>query len=275
MEPLIKKIPGNKRKGIKLLIISGAHGNELTPIHAAMKFTENVAVFMGVKHVTVMLGVNMSGLKSHTREMTSSSTMDLNRVLSNEPTVDSIELLKEQIESHDMIIDIHSSPSCTEFALIDIDEYAHSMKKWCDLANLKCAFRYSSSNTIKRYCLEKGKPALTLEVNKLDTIDYKSSKRCVDILSKLVSLAKFVTLNQAPPTFPEIQEIKTYTEGLLSFHLKNGDEIKIGTTLFSLIDLNGTLVHTELSQVEGYVVCEPSQHYISRGEYVMLIQPNY
>jgi len=274
MEPLIKKIPGNKRKGIKLLIISGAHGNELTPIHAAMKLTE-IRMFMGVRHVTVMLGVNMSGLKSHTREMTSSNTMDLNRVLSNEPTVDSIELLKEQIESHDMIIDIHSSPSCTEFALIDIDEYAHSMKKWCDLANLKCAFRYSSSNTIKRYCLEKGKPALTLEVNKLDMIDYKSSKRCVDILAKLVSLANLVSINEEPPTFPEIQEIKTYKEGLLSFHLNNGDEIKIGTSLFNIVDLNGTLIHTEISQVEGYVVCEPSQQYVNRGEYVMLVQPKY
>lgn len=72
-------------------------------------------------------------------------------------------------------------------------------------------------------------PVITLELNMLDMIGYDSSKKCVNIPNKLVLLSPLVKINKSYPNFNQIQEIKSYKDGIMKYHLTNDDNILIGT----------------------------------------------
>ena len=91
MKRIIEKIKGGDKKGKKVLIIAGVHGDELTPIYTLSYMLKNKLFNIDkVKSITVMNGINSSGIKSTTREISSNNTTDLNRMLSTESKVDMI-----------------------------------------------------------------------------------------------------------------------------------------------------------------------------------------
>jgi predicted deacylase len=280
MKTLIKQLKGKNKAGKKILIIAGVHGDEITPVYMLAKMLKDNDFDHNLKNVnsiTIINGLNISGLKGKVRDVVSNSTQDLNRILSNDPEENCIELLKEYIKKNDVIIDIHSSPTCTEFALVDIDEYTQLVSDWCKKADVSCAFRYSGANTIKRYCLENGKLAVTLEINKMNVVDkisvFKSSKMIVKLIdaSVDVNLLKSVLTETIKP----MVEIKTYYTGLIETDLKNGDIINLGVILYTVLNFEGELISkVKASKSDcGLILCEPNNHFITRGDTLFLIQP--
>lgn len=277
MKTVVKKIKGNNKKGKRILIIAGVHGEELTPVYCLSVFSKQYIdiVKQDFKSMTIINGVNMDGLKQGTRDIPNNSTSDLNRMFISESRTDSFNLLKEHIEENDIVIDVHSSPSCTDFALIDIDEYMSSMKEWCNKSSVTAAFRYSGADTIKRYCLDMGKPALTIELNKLNVIDYASAKNGAEILTRLIlRSANYAKIEKKEPGYvKELVEIKTHVSGIVDYHVKNGEHFKEGDTLYSILDLDLNIIYDYNVSFDGFVVCEPTKQFAKRGDTLYLTQP--
>jgi predicted deacylase len=279
MKTLIKKIKGKNKKGKNILIIAGVHGEEVTPVYSLSIFLRQYVevVKQDFKSITVINGINMDGLKHGTRDVPNNSTSDLNRMFVYETKTNALSLLKEHIEESDIVIDVHSSPSCMDFALIDIDEYMNSMKGWCDKSSVPAAFRYSGADTIKRYCLDMGKPALTIELNKLNVIDYASAKNGAEILTRLILRSKdYAKIEKKEPGYvKELVEIKTYVAGIVDYHLKNGQHFSAGDTLYSIQDLELNIIHDYVANFDGFVVCEPTRQFAKRGDTLYLTQPKW
>jgi predicted deacylase len=277
MRPLIKKIEGKNNFGKKILIIAGVHGNELTPVFAVGEMIRT-STFEELSDkfskITFINGLNISGLRNNTREIFSDSSQDINRMLSNETSIEYIEILKEHIEDSDVVIDIHSSPTCANFALIDIDEYAESIMDWCVESDIKCAFRYSGASTIKRYCLEKNKLSVTLELNRMNTIDKNSANDCIKMVRRLIEKSNNFNLKKCEPKISEpMRELKTYQEGIINNYRKNGDYISEGSVVAEVFDFSMDKIGEIKAETSGWVVCQPSNDYVKRGDVIMLIQP--
>lgn len=274
MKTLTKTYKGENEKGKNVLIIAGVHGNEITPIYTlASMIKNNLFNLSKINKLTILNGINITGIKNCERDMVENDTQDLNRIFTNETKINSVKLLKDKIKENDIVIDIHSSESCIEFALIDIDEYTNSIKSWCEKSKLLCAFRYSNTNTIKRYCLEKGKPSITFEINKLKLIDFDSAEETFYLINNLLDNVDF-TLKKDIPNVKEFLEIKTYEEGILEHHFVNGDYFYKGDILYTLYDFELNEISNPIATFDGYVICDPQKSYVSRGEIIYLVQPN-
>jgi predicted deacylase len=272
----IDVIRGNNSHGKHVVILGGVHGDEITPIyHLSKMVKENLFNVESIRKLTIVNSINMSGLRNKSREMHSNGTSDINRSFSNINQEDAIAKLKKYLDhpNVDAIIDTHSSPSCAEFALIDIDEYTMSMKDWCDKANVPTAFRYSGANTIKRYCLEKGKLSLTLEINKLNKIDYDSANRSIDIVNGLLDTVDEVILAKTKPNVKELVTLKTYTEGILFEKFKNGDVFKKGDILYEISDLNLDVIYSHKAEFDGILLVDSGASYVVRGDSIWMVQP--
>jgi predicted deacylase len=270
----ITEIRGTSPKGKNILLLGGVHGNELTPIFALAHLV-HVKEYSEVdfNKLTVINPVNLSGLENHVREMKDTPTTDLNRMLVEKDDTNVIELLKDHIDNNDVIIDVHSSPDCADFVLIDVDEYANSLKDLCDVAEVVAAYRYSSNNTIKRYCLDKGKVGITIELNGMDKINFDSAYNGIEIINKLIKKLKDISLIKERPTVTPMIEVKSHIGGLILDVTKKNTRISKGEILCDIWDVNLSEKHIITSPVDGIIICEPSYSYVSRGEDVFLIQP--
>jgi len=151
---------------MKILILSGVHGNEQSAVQVGLSLK---SYFKDNDDITVIPFANESGLIHNTREMQNSSTIDLNRAFRT--IVDPVEMIKEAIDNHDLIIDIHNSPRCSNFVLIDYNDRRFASQKLCHLANVSYACRYSSGDTIKDYCLKHNKIGLTYEFSGMSNLN--------------------------------------------------------------------------------------------------------
>lgn len=211
-------------------------GDEITPIYTISKMIKDKLFNVdNINKLTILNGVNYTGIINSKREIITNTSTDLNRILTTEEYCNCADLLSENIENNDIIIDIHSSPSCTEFALVDIDEYTNSIKKWCDKSELTTTFRYSGANTIKRYCLEKGKMAITFEINMMKKIDFDSSNRTIKLINNLLMNTDF-KIYKSLPKVKEMRYLNTYTTGILLYNFKNGEYFKKGDILYTIFD---------------------------------------
>ena len=87
-----------KGKGNKnILILTGIHGDELTPIYAGYLLSKYnwLESFANYFHtLTILNAVNINGIKKNTREIPSDSTTDLNRMFKNEVKEEYINSIK-------------------------------------------------------------------------------------------------------------------------------------------------------------------------------------
>ena len=98
------------------------------------------------KKITIINAINKNGIVKNTRDIPNSSTSDLNRMFNYEVSVNIKEELEKQIKEHDIIIDIHSSPKCDNFVLLNQDENTNSYVKYCIKNDINYLIRYSTAN---------------------------------------------------------------------------------------------------------------------------------
>jgi predicted deacylase len=135
----IKTFKGNNEEGKNILIISGVHGDEITPIFCTKLLQERLVkkTIVNVNSITIVSAVNKNGIKNNTRDITKKQSNDLNRLFTSDEQEDYVTILKNLIDGNDVIIDIHSSPNCTEFLLINQDFYANSYVEFCIKNDIK------------------------------------------------------------------------------------------------------------------------------------------
>ena len=272
---LRKTYKGKKSEGPSVLLIGGVHGNEMTPVYTLSHMIKKDSFYLeSIKELTILNGVNVTGLREGTREMQFDGSNDLNRSLVNDPELDInlIQLLEEEIEKHDIIIDVHSSPSCSNFALINIDEFANSINEYCDKAGVITGFRYSGANTIKNYCTSKDKIGITLEINKMNEIDFESATDAVDQITNLLVFADEAKLYKEEPWMSPLEEIRTYKEGIVEVVAKNNQRLSRNDTICKILDLELNEVLEIKAPKDCVVITSPNRNYAKRGELLYYVQ---
>jgi predicted deacylase len=259
-----------------ILIIAGTHGNETTPLLCLNYFLQDFSPeFLSdcYSGMTIVNGLNIQALHSGTREIKPDNISDLNRAFkSNE--YEPVKIIKDLVAKHDIIIDIHSSPSIPEFVLIDIDENANSYVEWCKKAKVLYAARYSSADTIKKYSINKGKIGVTIELNGMDSPDFLSATKGQTILHNLIVAFEEIKFEKSEPSVLPMVEVRTHKEGLFVFKKELGECIKEGECFASLTGLDGEEIGKFKAPVKGYIIEGPdTSYYVKAGSKVALIQP--
>ncbi len=272
----IKTSNGNNKDGFNILIISGVHGNELSPIYSTYLLNNYIQQHKigDYNSLTIITGVSNNAIIENSRDLVNSHTNDLNRMFSNF-NINEKELLKEYIDANDIIIDIHSSPNCTEFVLINQDENANSYVEFCKEIGVTYLLRYSNANTIKKFCLEKGKICFTLELNLLNYIDLVSSEKGVDIIINIINnINKFDYRNEYP-VYNTYGELNTYYSGIFIPKIKCGTILDKGDYIGDIIDLDSLKLYPVLytSNVSAMLICLGSSSYVDASHSIGYVQP--
>jgi len=267
----------NEKEKINILLISGVHGNELTSIKALSLFSKNNNFkYRSIKTITCIHGINIEGIRKCVRDIPKDDNNDLNRMFKDE--FNPFEILKSHIEKNDIIIDVHSSYNLNECVLIDIDENASSIIRFCNKIGIPYCCRYSSNSTIKKYAFSQNKIGITLELNGMNNIDYQSafeygSRYIYNILSKIDLLIKFKQTLDQVNIKPYVSQICNH-EGIFEQNYINGDLIKENQTFGQIYDLDGSVVEDCLTTSSGRFLGGGNKGgYVKVGDEIGIIQP--
>jgi aspartoacylase len=265
-----------------ILILAGVHGNELTSIYCAYILKENLLAAHSTcknkmfKKITILNNINIEGVRKNTREIPTESNEDLNRMFSNETSLNLKEDLQKYFEENDVIIDIHTSPSCTEFVLINQDEYANSYIKYAKEHNIDYLIRYNNSNTIKKFCLENNKISFTIELNKIGSIDHDSAKKGMELIENIINNIDNFELKKSEPTNDTYIEFFHHKEGLFLPQKKLGEIVLPGEIIGMILDLK-TLSHKTIviynKSFPSKIICDSGNSYVSASNSICYMQP--
>lgn len=258
-----------------ILVLSGIHGNELTSIYTSYLLAEKdwSNYSDNFRYLTILGPINKSGLEANTREINNNSTNDINRMFPSGEQFD-FDYLADEINSHDVVIDLHSSPFCTEFVLLNQDLATNSYVYFCLKNRITYAIRYSNQDTIKRYCINNKKTSFTLELNQTSYIDFSSATRGAEIVEKIVNNVCDFEIYNNEPEFSPLINLRTYHSGLFIRNTKPGD-------IIPKEDVIGNVINTETSKrnfiinpfEESKIITFSDSDYIHPGKDVCLLQP--
>jgi len=261
---------------LDILLIAGVHGNELTPMKVLPDLyhkSEKEADYY--KRLTFLIGANPYALEERKREGKYEEKDDLNR--SFHTSYDSKKELKELIDLHQIVIDVHSSPRCCNLVLFDNDQFAPSLYQWCKKTGLTYACRNFNGDTIKKYVLSKGKIGLTVELCGTKMPTFGNIDTGAAFLRKLLRdlhLIKILIPNNdgSPKTWVDIlspaEGIISYFDGILGKRSVKGEAIGV------INDFQGRPRNSIVMPCTGTVVDLPDTDYIKMGEIVASIQPD-
>ena len=267
---------GFNTQGKKIAILAGIHGNEINPIYTAMKLVRDslltdLEVMKDLSEITVVNTINKAGLMLNKRGIDKPRIDDLNRFFDSDES-DVVGELKKVIDEHDVIIDLHASPNCTEFVLIDINEYTNSMIEWCVKAGVFYACRYSSNKTIKHYCQDKGKTSITYEMKGMNFIDEVIAHKTIEDIKSLIENVNKFNLEKTEPNIKEIVITSSYKDGLLLHSVNLGDIVNKNDVISRVANYKGDVVLEIKSPVNGRII-SLSHSYVCSGFNTALIQP--
>lgn len=138
-------------EGPHTLVLSGVHGNESNSVKAvALCDFEHMS-----KSITVMNAINKPGLTANIREYDEPKhdSKDLNRFFfSEEPQLtETVDRIKKEIGSSEIVIDVHSSPACKNVVLLGNTRKELVIKDILTEAGIPCVSWSSTSDTIRSY----------------------------------------------------------------------------------------------------------------------------
>jgi len=257
----------------RVLLISGTHGDERTPIECLNLFIrENCESLLDnsiVCSVTVCNGINPRAIHENTRSYEPKPSNDLNRAFSD--TYDPVKELKKLIDVNDIIIDIHSSPCCPEMVLIDNNRHASKIAYWCNQAKVPYLIRNFNGDTIKKYAFSKGKIGITFELNQMYYINETSAEQGAEYL---VSLMDIPILEDVETTYEPSILVRSPFDGMIDVGaFASVIDVEKGTALANVYDFSSTKIGEILSPATGTYIYDLDGSYIRAGNIIGYIQP--
>lgn len=261
---MIEKLYCGKGSG-KLLLISGVHGNEYTPIEALFQLEKDSTYLNSLKEIYEQIvflhAVNEYGIKNNTREYDGNT--DLNRIYGDDKT---LEVLKKWISLSEYIVDVHASKNCTEFVLINNDSFVKDYVDFCQSLGVKYAVWEGSKNTIKSYANQNNKIAFTIECDGIETVNHKSLLKTMKLIKK-ITLNKIINLTKTQ-NLEEHSTLQTVT----SKH--NGFLIWTNKTNYFIRDINGEILETSnIEKDDQTIILRNPSGYIKENDYLYQYQP--
>ena len=247
---------------MKILLISGTHGNEQAAVyatsHALLKFKMKDH-HSEVEYVTL----NIPGLNQNTREMPKpkAPNMDFNRAFGCEPEYDiddMVKALKKRIyEWPTAVVDVHNSPACDNAILVSNDKFAPAYIRFAIKHGMHYMLRESAADTIKRYAVYSGRIGFTVEMGGMgfapgfqDTIAKQTDfvYKLLDALddeppASFLSLSSDRSIPQQYNMFP----LHAHFQGIVRHQFAPGDTIKEGDIVFEILNPSTTGVLEEVT----------------------------
>jgi predicted deacylase len=262
------------KKGKNILILSGVHGNELTPVYTTYLLSKHDFSKFKFKKITIISSINYEGISKNSRDIPNTHTNDINRMFNSHQEINYEKELFKFINENDVIIDLHSSPKCDNFALLNQDEWTNSYVDFCENNNISYLIRYSNSNTIKKYCLDLNKIAFTIELNMMSYIDKKSSEKGKEIVLNIIKNINQFKLEKSEPTNSTYFEFFTHHEGLFIPNKSCGIVIREGEIIGTVINLEDfSEKKIKFNKKSDYkIICFGASDYVSSSESICYLQ---
>lgn len=226
----------------KILILAGVHGNEYSAVRVGLILKE---FYKDDKRITVIPFSNPNGLLAGTRDIPNLNTQDLNRMFFQKDKT--FEIISKAIDEHNIIIDIHNSPDCAPFVLLNNDKNLDNLIYWIENSNVEYVSRNSTANTIKKYCLNNEKIGITYE--------FGDMTKCTDsMLEKVLSDIKSLVDNShlancardVDEDYVQKHELLSYiahSYGYVYRLCNEGHIVEKGEDLFSTISEENTVLY--------------------------------
>ena len=268
---------GGSPSGPIVTILGGVHGNELSPIHTLMtlvkdeSFKNSIETYLDcIAELNIINCINTTGLLEHQRGIVNTPTNDINRFY-NFFESNLTEELKTFLDAADIVLDIHASANCSEFALIDYNENAQSLVNWCMGAGVKFAVRYSGGKTLKRYIQDKGGISLTLEMDGLDKVNKESVATISYYLKSLLENSIDIEIVKSKPKGDVLEDILSYSTGLVEYAIQPNQFIEKGDIIATILSANGVELQEITSPITGYIVVL-GRDYVGEAGFICSIQ---
>jgi len=253
---------------MKILIISGTHGNELSAVEAGLNL---VKYYKDDTTIKVIPFLNESGLLGNSREMIDITTKDLNRSFMNDLINHSstVEYIKDIIQDYDAVIDIHNSPRCSNFCLVD---KGLNDQLICDQAGVLYATRFSTGGTIKDYVNQNEKIGITYEFSGMSTLNNsKELSYAIDDVKKLVNVLKNVNEIETTPQKANIlKQMHCLETGFINFKYDINDSVAPQDVVFEVLNEYGEVIEEVKNEEETPIILIALGHtFQSRGSSVL------
>jgi predicted deacylase len=252
--------------GPHTLVLAGVHGDETNSVKAV-----GLSNFKGMnKSITVMNVINEAGLKAGTRELKEPDNKinDLNRLFSNpedskEKIVDRI---KTFIKGSKIVIDVHSSPACSNVVLLGTSPKELIIKDVLDKAGVPCVTWNSTTNTIRSWAnsFRDDTVAVTIELNGMGQVSKSDFLDELDIIAKTIDVLYHsyediirrcsskqaetygTEMNSINNSGDDLTTITARTEGIVNY-LDYGELFK---TVYDKDDIIGSVMNLETAATE-------------------------
>lgn len=262
LKTIIKGTGTDKR----LLLLSGLHGNEYTPLYALSllrsgKFLNSIAKHY--QYITIVECFNDYGIKENLREFKGNN--DLNRIYAKDMYV---ETLKSLMDEHTHIIDIHSSPNCNEMVVINQNEQANSYVEYCLQYNIQYVlWNEASKFSIKQHAIDNKRVSFTVECNGISLVDNKSVDKTLILLKRLLKKLHTIVIERRKPRYRAAYNVCASNEGVFTNIKNTGYILDINTSEISKMKLN---------KHKDDIPCSIKVGYVKFGDVVAITQPmNY
>jgi predicted deacylase len=256
-------------KGPRVLITGALHGDESTSIGAFWYLADRLTDALLAGIVTVIPGVNVLGIEASSRLIPLEDT-DLNRVFPGRNDGSLAERLAaalvDLLNEYDLLIDVHTAGWCIPFVLLDpiADQTLGArIARWAaasglpvigEMANDLAALQ-GLDRSWSAYALSQGKPALTLELTGLHTLDSACARLGGNVLIKLVQAAAGFSepVSEAPP-LPRRLEIYANSSGLFEAFQQPGEQVAASQTIGVIRTTDGTVQETVRTSQGGLLL---------------------
>jgi predicted deacylase len=258
------------RPGPKVLLTGALHGDELTATGALWRVMERLESAGIGGQVTVIPLVNQQGARQSRRHVPLATT-DLNRVFPGRKDGELGErlaaALADLMESHDALIDVHTAGWSTLFLLLDHiadPELQGRVYRWAYSSGLP-AFGEMPAEQANLQGLDRcwttwvvnnGKPAVTIELSSLMTLDVAGAERGAEAILKMLSDLPRALADKAgvEPIKLVRKEVYSETGGLFETACNVGDRLKAGAIIGRVRTMLGDVQEIAKAPVAGDVI---------------------
>lgn len=272
-----------EKEGKRFLVNSGVHGNELNPILTSYKVKENLNPKNVNGTVTIVHGMNVSGLLNNTRGYkfgaNSESTSDLNRQMDAGKTTAADQKYSTLIwqnllsKNADKMIDLHTSGKGSEFPLFVYADFRNvDIQKMAELTGADVVKLDSGEKgSVETSFVDIGIPSITFELGSSETQQAEIVARAVDgVLNSLIYFENLTGKKIKPykDTFygNSWSRIRAEKGGYVENKVKIMDKVKEGDLMFVQYDSFGNIVKEYKSPNSGIVVSIKDYPYSEPGD---------
>lgn len=258
------------RPGPQVLLTGALHGDELTATGALWRVMERLDSADIGGQLTIIPLVNQQGARQSRRHVPLATT-DLNRVFPGRKDGELGERLAaalvELMDGHDALIDVHTAGWCTNFLLLDniAEPVMQGMVyRWADSSALpvfgEMPAEQANLQGLDRcwttWVVNNGKPAVTIELSGLMTLDVVGAEQGADAILKLLrDLPRALSdKTGAEPVKLVRHEVYSETGGLFETACNVGDKLAAGAVIGRVRTMLGDIQETAVTPCAGDVI---------------------